>query len=88
MEWDKYEGIKSFFGKLPVDMNSPPRVGEKVRLTSDGFEFEVEITHVTAPELRGIVRRIGPQPLLEAIGIKRGESVSFQPIHIETLYRA
>lgn len=88
MTWDKHEGSKHYVGKVPLDMNSPPAVGETARLTKEGYEFDVEIKGVSGPSLSGVVTRIGPEPAIEAAGIKRGDAVSFQAIHIHTLYRA
>lgn len=87
MTWDKHEGSKNFVGNVPVDMNSPPAVGETARLTKDGYEFDVEIEGTTGAELSGVVTRIGPQPAVEAAGIKRGDTVSFHAVHVHTLYR-
>lgn len=88
MTWDKHEGTKHFCGNAPVDMNSPPAIGETARLTKDGYEFDVEIKEISGSELSGVVTRIGPQPAIEAVGIKRGDAVNFQAVHIHTLYRA
>ena len=88
MTWDRHEGSKHFVANVPVDMNSPPAVGDTARLSKDDYEFDVEITAISGAELSGTVTRIGPQPAIEAAGIKRGDTVSFNSVHIHTLYRA
>lgn len=75
-----------FIGNLPIDMNSPPVIGEIARLTKKGYEFDIEIQDTSREALSGVVTRIGPQPAIEAAGIKRGDVVSFYTGHIHALY--
>lgn len=88
MTWDNHDGSMHFVGNVPIDMNSPPTTGETARLTKGGYEFDVEIKDASGAALSGVVTRIGPQPAIEAAGIKRGDIVSFHTDHIHTLYRA
>lgn len=87
MTWDKHEGSSHFSGSVPLDMNAPPAVGETAQLTKEGYEFDVEIKEISGTELSGVVTRIGPPSTLEAAGIKRGDTISFQTVHIHTLYQ-
>ena len=43
MTWDKYEGFRIFSSNEPVDMDSPPTIGETARISKEGYEFDVEI---------------------------------------------
>lgn len=86
MTWDTHDS-NYFFGNPPVDMNSPPAIGESAKITKDGYEFEVRITGISGVNLSGVVERIGPQPTIQAADIARGEVVTFQAVHIHTLYR-
>lgn len=85
--WDNHNGPKHFFGDLPIDTDSSPRIGEVARLTHQGFEFDVQITATENNELSGRITRIGPDPAIEAAGLKRGDVVQFKLSDIETLYR-
>lgn len=85
--WDNHNGPVHFAGKLPIDINSQPRVGDVARLTCKGFEFDVRITDHENDKWSGNIIRIGEDPAIEALGLKRNDVVHFQSSHIETLYR-
>lgn len=84
--WDDHNGPAHFVGELPIDMNSPPMIGEVARLTDRGFEFDVEITSVEGENLSGRVIRIGPDPAIEVLGVKLGDVVRFRPSQVQILY--
>lgn len=87
MIWDRHEEVTHFVGGIPIDMDAPPKVGETARLTTGGFEFDVEISEIDDGRISGEVVRIGPDALLNAADIKRGDVVFFHVEHIHTLYR-
>ncbi|MCH9827992.1 MAG: hypothetical protein K0U79_09635 [Gammaproteobacteria bacterium] len=88
MMWDDNEGLRTFFSRGAVDVNSPVRCGEHVTLKMSGIEFEVEVTQDSGSKFRGEICRIGPTPKIEAIGLKRGDRVSFASAHIYTVIRS
>lgn len=88
MNWDTHEGVKHFFGSSPVDMDSPPSVGETASLTKNGCAFDVMIDVVSDGDLFGVVQRISRGTVQETYGIKLGDHVHFQIAHIHTLHRA
>lgn len=87
MQWDENSGSLTYFGKVPIDTASPIRVGEKAKLTQGDHYFEVKILDIVGEELKGEVLLIGEIPLLEALGIKRGDVVTFRESNIKILYR-
>lgn len=87
MDWDDQE-ITAYVGRTEIiDMDSPSKVGESVNLTLDNMEFTVKITSIEGSNYAGNVVRIGPEPKLEAAGIKRNDNVTFQANHIRRIYR-
>lgn len=87
MEWDDHRGINYITGSHPLDQDLEPQVGERVKITANGYEFEVEIYSVDGESLEGVVRVIGPAAALEAEGIYRGDRVSFTTTNVSILYR-
>lgn len=87
MLWDENKGTFSYFGKAPIDMDSPIRIGEKAKLSKEDYIFEVEITDINNQVFKGNVLTIGEIPTLEALGIKRGDEVTFNESNIKVLYR-
>lgn len=69
------------------DLDSPPRTGDRVSLTYNGYDYEVIIKEIAGDTFKGEVTSIGPTPILEANGIRRGDEVVFKKEHIDTLFR-
>lgn len=86
--WDENGGPIIYAGDIPIDMNSPPFIGDEVRLQYKGYEFDVTIEEEGDGEFSGAVIRIGPVPSIEAEGISRGDYVSFCEDHVLQLARA
>ncbi|WP_258808450.1 hypothetical protein [Pseudidiomarina sp. CB1] len=87
MDWDYHHGGFQVFGKVPHDMDLPPAIGNRAKITKEQFEFEVEIESIEAGRFVGRVLLISPGTALEALGIKRGEKVHFRANNILVLYR-
>ena len=88
MSWDKRIGSIHYFGPMPIDIDSPPAVGDHAGLTKLGHKFHVEITKISGDSFTGIVRRIiGQAPALEAAGVHRGDTVTFSEGNIQELHR-
>jgi len=88
MIWDKSYGPCTFLGKGAVDMDSPPAIGDRVTLQKSGFSFEVLLTAAAFAHLCGTIECIGPEPAVEALGIKCGDRVVFQSCNVFTVTRA
>ncbi len=88
MNWDERIGSIHYIGpQHPIDMDSPPAVGDLVDLTMLHHEFRVEITGVEGDSFTGVVCHIGREPAIEAAGVKRGNTVTFKKSSIKALHR-
>lgn len=87
MNWDNHDGSNMFYGEIPLDLDSPPKTGDIVKLTQGEYEFDVEITSTKEEIFTGKVIAIGPEASLESGDIKRGQQVQFNKIHIQILNR-
>ncbi|KYN87781.1 hypothetical protein ATY36_02795 [Vibrio cidicii] len=87
MEWDDVGGPLTYFGTVPVDMDSDIEVGEHAKLKAGDIEVKVRIINVLDDSFEGEVTEIGPDPRIEADGLRRGDVIDFIEQNIVTLYR-
>lgn len=71
----------------PIDMSSPPAIGDLVDLTKLDYEFHVEIADIAGDSFTGFVCLVGQSLTIEDVCIKRGDTVSFKEINIKALHR-
>lgn len=71
-----------------IDTTSPITPGQSVQLRKDGNEFKVLVTVAVGGAYEGTVTSIGPIPCLEANGVNRGQSVTFNKAHVFRVYRS
>lgn len=69
-----------------IDTSSPITPGQSVLLRKGNNEFTVRLDSSEDNSYKGTVIRIGPIPCLEADGLTRGETVSFNKTNIFRVY--
>ncbi len=87
MEWQVNDGLITFVGVGPVDMDSPVAVDQHVTLRAKDTDFEVRVTRNVEDQFEGVITCITSQggPLAEIAGFSRGAYVYFLKAHIYTV---
>lgn len=70
-----------------TDTDSPISPGESVLIRKGDNEFKVLVNIVEGNNYNGTVLSIGPTPSLEAQGTKRGQTITFNQMHVFCVYR-
>jgi hypothetical protein len=80
-EWKKnaygYPVFRAGNEYKPINPAAEPVVGDRVRLEFENCSFDVEIENAEENRYIGRVHSIGPEPILEAHGVRRGDRVDF-----------
>jgi hypothetical protein len=71
-----------------IDTTSPITPGQSVQLRKGGNEFKVLVTLALGDAYEGTVTSIGQIPCLEANGVNRGQSVTFNKAQVFCVYRS
>lgn len=82
MEWDINNGSYVFHG---VALDTKPQIEHIVRLCKSEYEFDIEIVGNEGDLFQGKIVRIGPNPSVVTMNLKRGDLVSFKDNHIQRL---
>ncbi len=70
-----------------IDIDSTISPGESVLIRKGDNEFKVLVNAVEDGHLNGTVLSIGPIPTIEAQGITRGQTITFNQINVYRVYR-
>ncbi len=89
MSWSINHDITHYIStnEEDIDTESPISPGESVLLRKGKNEFKVLVDTVEGNIFNGTVLSIGPIPTLEAQGVSRGQTITFNQINVFCVYR-